>query len=151
MFRTNNDSGKCDFYQMYVRATNLSTKITFASNSGKWFLIKWFSRKCKDTDIFGLRVKPPPVITTLTNKEQPIPLTTYSKKQQANLLVYLYTILLMFNLQQENCDYQLFTPFGLTRRMNRQWRSRGANGGTRPRAQALGASAHFLQSFKNAF
>jgi len=79
-----------------------------------------------------------------------LPITQRNNKQLVSLS---YTILLMFNFQQENCDYQLFTIFDLTRRRNRPWRSRGG-GQVKARNPGAGleiASAHFLQSFKNAF
>jgi len=48
-----------------------------------------------------------------------LPTTAIAIERRNNKRTCSYTIPLMFNNKQENCDYQLFTSFGLTRRKNR--------------------------------
>jgi len=71
------------------------------------------------TNVFGYRVKLPPVTTSLTTryyislKVEAIPLSALPKDTTSELAAYLHTN--PFNRQaQGSCEYQLLNSYGLT-------------------------------------
>jgi len=73
----------------------------------------------QDRDLFDLRVKLPLVTNILTTKGRGNPAAYLQLKEIISELVCLSLhYLLIFNIKQENCNYQLFTSFVLTRQRN---------------------------------